>query len=377
MHPTAANADTRPDPRDGAPILGQIQLELTSRCNLRCRTCLYPHYESQWMARDLSQRLFDCLLASAPPCAAMHLQGWGESLMRPDVAGCIQAVAGTGIKATLSSNGSHMTPELARDLIDAGLYSMTFSLAGVNAQHQDPLRGNGSFASAVNSIATFAAQRGGSKIPALLVNYLLTPDSYPRLPKALALCSRLGVDTLVATHLVHVCTDDQVRLAAFGTGHPPRWALLRSRLSVLWRRTALILPGTVESPLPVCEKNPLKNLFIGSDGAVSPCVYLCPPINGALNRFVAGGIVRMQRVVMGNLNQLTLDRIWRMPDYVAFRQAFQRRQALYDALIPPVQTDFKGLENLERAVAEIRRCFREDAYQPPAPCRGCVHLIGY
>jgi MoaA/NifB/PqqE/SkfB family radical SAM enzyme len=352
-------------------------MELTSRCNLRCRTCLYPHYESQWMARDLSQRVFERLLVSAPPCSTIHLQGWGESLLRSDVASCIEAVAGAGIKATLSSNGSRMTPELARNLIDAGLYSMTFSLAGHDAQSQDPLRGNGSFASAVNSISTFATQRGKSKSPALLVNYLLTPHSYPRLPQALALCSRLKVDTLVATHLVHQCTDEQARLAAFGTVHPPRWALLRSRLSVLWRRMALNLPGTVESPLPVCEKNPLENIFIGSDGAVSPCVYLCPPIDGPLRRLVDGRIEHLQRVVMGSLNQLTLQQIWRLPDYVAFRQAFQRRKALYDARMPPMQIDFQGLENLERAIADIRRCFCEDAYQPPAPCRGCAHLMGY
>jgi hypothetical protein len=139
----------------------------------------------------------------------------------------------------------------------------------------------------------------------------------------------------------------------------------------------LILPGTVESPLPVCDKNPLENIFIGSDGAVSPCVYLCPPIHGPLRRFVDGRIEHKQRVVMGNLHQLTLQQIWWLPDYVAFRQAFQRRKALYDARMPPMQTDFQGLENLERAMADIRRCFCEDAYQPPAPCRGCAHLMGY
>jgi len=356
---------------------GQIQVEMTSCCNLRCKTCLYPAYEEQWIQKDLSPQAFARLLAIAPQADSVHLQGWGETLLRQDTARCIAELHQSGTRPTLGSNGSPMSAATARELIAGGLHSMTFSLAGPDARSHDALRGEGTFAAAVAGIRTFVSQRPAGGRPPVLVNYLLTPYSLPRLPKALALCSRLEVDTLVATHLVHVCTPAQKALACYDTARGRGGLLFRSRLAVLWRRTRLVLPGMQASPLPVCPKNPLENFFVASDGAVSPCVYLCPPIRGGYTRLVADRPVPQQRLLMGSLERHDAAAIWNRPAYRRFRKRFQRRLDLYERLMPPLQTDFDGLQRLEQAVGRIRKAFASPAYGPPEPCRGCPHLQGY
>ncbi len=374
-------ADSHSNGKNGVSVLrtrfAQVQVEMTSHCNLRCRSCLYPLYEDQWIKKNLSATVFEQVLSIAPHCESIHLQGWGETLLRPDVAACIAAVAKAGTRPTLSSNGTLLNRRLAGECIAAGLDSMAFSLSGPDSKSHDAIRGEGTFHAAVAGIRTFARQRLEASKPALLINYLLTPHSFPKLPQALALCAKLGVDTLVATHLVHVCTDDQGGLACYDTKKRYSWVLFRSRLAVLWRRVNLIVPGSRKSPLPVCAKNPLQNAFVAADGAVAPCVYLCPPIKGGFKHKTDRGILTTRRTVMGNLNQNSFFDVWNTPKYTAFRSAFERRVALYESLMPPVRTDFEGLERLEKATARIRKIFEEESFLPPAPCRGCPHLDGY
>ncbi|MBL0713042.1 MAG: hypothetical protein JJV98_05015 [Desulfosarcina sp.] len=40
-----------------------LQIEITSRCNLRCHTCLYGHYPERWAAADLDEALYEKILA--------------------------------------------------------------------------------------------------------------------------------------------------------------------------------------------------------------------------------------------------------------------------------------------------------------------------
>jgi len=123
------------------PAYNHIQLELTSRCNLRCRTCLYGHYPERWVAADLAPAVFDRILAVAPRTRSVHLQCWGESFLREDCPELIARMKKAGPAVSISSNGSVMSLPLARALIDAGLDSMAFSFAGTSPREQDPLRG--------------------------------------------------------------------------------------------------------------------------------------------------------------------------------------------------------------------------------------------
>ena len=84
-----------------------------------------------------------------------------------------------------------------------------------------------------------------------------------------------------------------------------------------------------------------------------------------------------RRLVMGNLENQRMEDIWHKPAYIAFRERFRRRLALYEQLMPPVRADFEGLENLQQAVARLNDRYEEEAFRPPVVCRGCPHLLGY
>lgn len=357
------------------PRYNHLQIELTSRCNLRCRTCLYGHYPERWVESDLPPSIMGRLLDTAPRVRSIHLQGWGESLLREDCAAVIARVKQAGPAVSLSSNGSMMSPALANALIEAGLDSMAFSFAGTTAEEQDALRGKGSFERAVASAALFAACRATSH-PPVLMNFLLLRSNRRALFRVLGFARRLGMRRVEVGHFVHCVAPVQAAWSAFPAKEriQPGWFWLR--LSVLWHRTSLGLPSMKGQPTPVCPKNPLENLFVGADGTVSPCVYLNPPLKSTVPLFRRGQLEETPRIIMGRLTEQSLDEIWQSVDYRAFRHAFRQRVEAYQRHMVGIKPDWDGLAKLEAAVARLRSLFRR-RLAPPVPCRGCPHLEGF
>lgn len=353
-----------------------MQVEVTSRCNLRCLTCVYHYFESSWQARDLPETAFQRILDIAHRCDSVHLQGWGETLLREDTPELIARIKNTGAQVSLSSNGTVSTRSGPAELLEAGLDSMAFSFAGSSADAQDPLRGQGTFAMASKSVQEFSRARKRRLFPPLLLNYLLTPANLVTLPRAVTLCARLGADGIRPTQMVHVATAEQEQLVAYDRGLPFRWSFATSRLTALLRGVSLVLPRLKEALVPVCEKNPLANFFVGSDGSVSPCVYLNPPLDGDVPRLFRGVNKTTSRVVMGNLHRATVDQIWESRPYVEFRKRFRRRLELHDNLLSGVTPDFQGMDRLDRSVLKLRALYAEE-FAAPEPCRVCGQLYGF
>lgn len=353
-----------------------LQIEITSRCNLRCKTCLYGHYPERWIPADLDDGLYAKILNAGGPLTSVHLQGWGESLLRADTPELVRRARQKGLVVSLSSNGTIADTGLAHDLTAAGLDSMAISFAGATADVQDPLRGTGTFDRAVRAAAAFQRARGDDGRPPLVMNFLLVRANHRQLSRALGLARRLRMARLQVGHLVHPVAPDQRKLPAYPGWRPASGRLFLLRLATLWQRVELVLPGFKSQPTPVCPKNPLAQAFVGADGTVSPCVYLNPPLNTGVPRMIDGRVRERPRVVMGNLADADLASIWHNEPYRAFRRSFRQRRDAYETHMQGISPDFEGLERLGRAVARLEVLFR-DQLPPPEACRGCPHLEGY
>ena len=360
------------DMSDNLPEHLHLQIELTSHCTLRCRTCVRCHFAEQWHDVHLSEQALAATLGVAEQCTSVHLQGWGESLLRADCADIVGRFKEAGCYVSLSSNGSCMDRQIAEDLIAAGLDSMAFSFAGAREQQHDALRGRGSFERTLKSIATFTRHRKNNT-PPLAINYLLCHQNMIDLPAMVRLCAQLDVDMLVATHMVHICSDEQQALAIYTGNKRYRLTILHANALALLSGVHLRLPPLKMNELPSCAKDPLHNIYIAADGAVSPCVNLCPPIspNDATSDETSP---LPQRYTVGNLHHASLEEIWNDCDYKNFRLTFQKRNDLYNRLMTPVSPSFEGMERLLSAQQHFRQHIKN--IPPPEPCRACPRLFG-
>jgi Fe-coproporphyrin III synthase len=124
----------------------------TRRCNLKCVHC-YAHARDEAFPDELSTEegklVLDDLAQFGSPVV---LFSGGEPLMRPDLTELAAYAVAKGMRAVISTNGTLITPAVARELKQVGLSYVGISLDGLH-EVNDRFRGvKGAFQMALNGI---------------------------------------------------------------------------------------------------------------------------------------------------------------------------------------------------------------------------------
>lgn len=129
----------------------------TRTCNLKCRHC-YMSSDAQKYANELTtkeaKQFIDDLADFNVP---VLLFSGGEPLIRPDFFELADYAAKKGVRPTLSTNGTLITPEVARKIKNIGVGYVGISLDGLRDVN-DKFRGKkGAFEAAMNGIKNCVA----------------------------------------------------------------------------------------------------------------------------------------------------------------------------------------------------------------------------
>lgn len=140
-----------------------LDLEITSRCNLRCRYCYYFQNEAVDY-RDLPTREWLEFFEELGRCAVMNvtLQG-GEPFLRDDLESLIRGIAANRMRFTILTNGTLIDDRIAAFIAGTGrCTTVQVSVDGSCAETHDASRGPGAFARTVAGIK--ALQRNGAPV---------------------------------------------------------------------------------------------------------------------------------------------------------------------------------------------------------------------
>lgn len=128
--------------RNESPSLRYLMVEVTERCNLRCRHCYLGEAGKRDMERDV---FLDITGAFAGMGGLRLIVTGGEPLLHPDFEKLNDAVLGLPCRAVLATNGTLLGGDRASEL---NFREVQISLDGMRASH-DELRGDGAFAAAL------------------------------------------------------------------------------------------------------------------------------------------------------------------------------------------------------------------------------------
>ena len=143
------------------PPLQTLYFYLTEGCNLRCRHCWIepPHQSGKKQYPALDPELFRHILEQAKPLGltSVKLTG-GEPLMHPHIGELLDILRDEKLRFNVETNGVLCTPELARELVRSGIYHISVSLDGADADTHEWVRGvEGCFEAALQGIRNLVA----------------------------------------------------------------------------------------------------------------------------------------------------------------------------------------------------------------------------
>ena len=179
--------------KDKRPV---VVWNVTRRCNLKCVHC-YAHAKNTSFDNELStdqgKQLIDDLADFGSP---VMLFSGGEPLVRKDLPQLAAYAVEKGMRAVISTNGTLITPEMARNLKEIGLSYVGISLDGME-EINDRFRGvSGAFRSALEGIKN--SQDAGIKVG---LRFTVNKFNVNEIPKIFQLLEEMDIPRVCFYHL--------------------------------------------------------------------------------------------------------------------------------------------------------------------------------
>ncbi len=166
-----------------------IDLELTNRCNLRCRMCWF-YGESgigdKHRGRELStDEVFRLIDQVSNLKSAIYLGG-AEPLLRRDFFEILDYIKARGLSVSFTTNGTLLDPGKIEVLVRLGVEHIAFSVDGHEQLHDD-IRGEGAYKRVVLAIRELSSCRKqrGSRKPFISINMTVTTTLPTRLKETI------------------------------------------------------------------------------------------------------------------------------------------------------------------------------------------------
>ncbi|MGO9018334.1 MAG: radical SAM/SPASM domain-containing protein [Syntrophobacteraceae bacterium] len=317
-------------PRDNSKIALPVWLyiEVTNRCNLRCRTCV--QYRGMKEAPgDLSLEEVRWIAGQVPGLKRAVLHGIGEPLLNEELPQIIRSLKDRGVYVLFNSNALLLSPELAEEMVASGLDEFRVSLDAATESTYARVRATESLHRVLNNLEVLIrkrqeGRRSGPIISAWMVG---TQENVRDLPEMILLASRLGIDEVYLQRLVYPLDGPKHGLAAREAAIVDsseeineiiaRGMSLSRRLGVRFVASGLAAPSESlrlksrdEAPWRQCRR-PWEVAYITAWGNVLPC---------CISPF---SLLDYNSLVMGNVFQQGLERIWKGERFREFREKHQ------------------------------------------------------
>src|SRR5437868_15080099 len=182
---------------------GQARLifwEVTKGCNLRCMHCRATATQLSSPTDLSTSKALGIIDQIAATCAPILVLSGGEPLYRSDIFQLARYATDKNLRVALATNGTLVTKEVARMIVDAGVKRVSISLDGADAVTHDSFRGiPGAFEAAVYGLRNLKAL--GMSVQ---INMTIARHNAHQLPQVFELAKTLGADALHTFLLVPV-----------------------------------------------------------------------------------------------------------------------------------------------------------------------------
>jgi len=301
------------------PTPREVYIEPTNRCNELCQTCPRTFFQREPEA-DLDLARFVHILDQFPGVERVVLHGVGEPLLARDLPLMVAEANRRGARVLFNTNALALHRSLAERLVEAGLDELRVSMDAADAHTYRSIRGVDGYARAMRRTAEFCAylRKRGAERPRVSLFFMAMRENLAQLPAVIKRAAEMGVSPVVLQRLVHfdrgLAVDGQSVMGRSDDELLARCEEAAARFGVALVGTGRMGPG--DSLRPVDSRRPWsgctrpwRSTYVTANGNVLPCC-----IAPFATRDYSG-------IIMGNVFERSVARIWSGAEYEAFRRA--------------------------------------------------------
>lgn len=175
-----------------------LQLEPTTRCNLKCKMC--EHSFDQLHKQNLNYNQFKQIINQFPFLKNIILQGLGEPLLNQELFLMIKEVKLRNIRVGLTTNATLLNREMAQKIVDSEVDWIYISLDAVDKEKYEEIRKGANYTVVMENIKNFLKLKG-EQLPNVGFWTLIMKENLFEIPKVVQLASKLGIKKVVLQNI--------------------------------------------------------------------------------------------------------------------------------------------------------------------------------
>ena len=322
-------------------MLRKLYIEPTTKCNLNCKMC-FRHTWFDEPICDLSLEDFRHVIDTMPSSVeTIFFGGMGEPLFHKDILDMIRIAAGTGADVELLTNGTLLSPEMIRGIMDAGLSRLWISIDDLDTDSFSKNAGHNHSKQILDNIRSFNRIRHTSPNGISLgITFVAMKSNVHQLAKLPFFISQYLIDEVNISNISPTDESSQEEmlyknLVTMYTGPSKGSVLPTVRMPYMDMNIPEAAQGITDlmkkqnfhldfNGQPVIRKASYCKFiqegmtFVRSDGQVSPCMALLH--NGYT--YLSNVRRTIYRHCFGNIKEQGLSDIWNSQEYKTFRRKF-------------------------------------------------------
>jgi MoaA/NifB/PqqE/SkfB family radical SAM enzyme len=317
--------------------LNKVYVEPTVACNLDCITCFRNEWENPM--GQMSDATFGSILdglKALDPVPDVYFGGIGEPLHHPMTPAWVGQAKALGASVELITNGTTLTEEVSRQLIEAGLDLLWVSIDGASPETFADVRVGANLPQVIENLKRFSRARPAAHHPKpeIGIAFLAMKRNIADLPEIIRLGKSLKATRFSVSNIQPATADMQAEalytqvihnIAYLEAPHLPRLKVPRMDFDPSTRDALFeafnsqlnieFAGNNWSGASDTCNFVESGTMSIAWNGDVSPCW----PLMHTHTSYLHGKPRLSTKHVIGNVAVRSLEDLWLEPEYVAYR----------------------------------------------------------
>ncbi len=299
--------------------LKQLYVEITSRCNMNCTTCIrrsWPRHEEGDMSQETFQRILHQVRAF-PRLSHIYFGGYGEPLTHASFVEMVKKAKKLGVKVKITTNAMLLGEEIIQALITNRVNEIIVSCDSLEMSDFASIREGGSLEVVEDNLMNLARlkRKARSSFPRLGLEFVLMEQNKDQLDLIPDFARQVEAGSVLVTNLLPHTPEMTGEILYDRPWKPflPRYWVSPERDFA--QSCSMNFPRMAWGAHRSCGFIKKKAACVSWRGDVSPCYPLLHPYTC----YVFGRKKEITPYSLGNIKDKELKEIWNSGEYLRFR----------------------------------------------------------